>query len=148
MSALLRFFGVEALIEALLDRFNLGYLIRAIRAFLERLADERVDNRSLHDLVVAAASRAEILHPEGKGWEKYRMVFEAAVAAGHAWVREEAHDVAKTFGAWIDNEIQLAHAEITALARNHGTAILGSISARLDAYPEAAATLIRIGGTF
>lgn len=148
VKALLRFFGLDALLEAILERFNLPFLIRAIRAFLKRHADARVDNKKLHEIALAAASKAETLYPKGHGLKKYTMVFDALVAAGPAWVREEVDDVADAFESWIDDMIQLVHAEIEEAAEQYGSSMLGSWAGALQLYPEADRVVVAVGGTF
>lgn len=146
MDYVLKFLGVDRLLKAFLATFNLSYLFRAVLAFFERLSDKRVDNESLYHLTLAAAARAETLYPEGHGWEKYKMVFDFLVDAGSAWVKEEVDDVSKAFGSWIDDEIQLAHAEISKIVRTQGNAALGSMSELLNSYAEASKHLVRKDG--
>ena len=141
MKWLLQFIGIADLLEALLTRFNIPYLVRAMHAFLEALNDRRVDNEELHTVVLAAVSRAETFVPNGGGYSKYKAVVAATLAACGSWARDFAGDVADAFEARIDDEIQLAHREMEKILRDHGSAMLGSISATIDEYPHAAAAL-------
>lgn len=141
MNWILRFIGVDELLEALLRRFNLPYLVRALRAFLEALNDQRVDNEELHVVVLAAVARAETFVPSGGGYSKYKAVVAATLAASKAWVVQYAGDVLEAFESRIDDEIQLAHREMEKILRDHGNAKLASISATIDDYPHAAAAL-------
>lgn len=139
LKSILKWLSVDKLLEAVLEEFNLVFLVEAIIAFFSRLKDERVDNKTLYEITLAAAARAETLHPKGHGFEKYKMVFEGVAAEGKHWIKEEVDDVGDAFGAWIDDMIQVVHAKIEKVISAHGPAILGSMSARLDSFPNAAA---------
>lgn len=141
MKWVLKFVGVEELLEAVVKRFNIPFMLRALRAFVAAIADKRADNEALHTVALAAAARAEVLSPSGGGYEKYKAVFAAILAESKSWVIALVADVVDAFESRIDDEIQLVHREVELILREHGSAKLGEISASLDDYPMAVETM-------
>lgn len=138
---ILKWLGVHKLLEAVLEEFNLPFLFELLNAFLERWRDNRLDNQTLTEIVLASAAKAEVYYPDGHGWDKYEMVVKGAVASAHRWVKEEVDDVEKAFGSFIDDAIQLAHARIERVVAKAGNSILGAMAAKLDDIPEAFAVV-------
>lgn len=146
MSWLVRVFGLDRLLEAILREFNLAFAVSLFVDFFRRWLDERVDNKSLIDVGLAAAARAEVLSPDGGGTWKYEKVFDAMVAESKEWLREEIADVARAFAGTIDDAIQVVHAKVDRITKAHralgGTGTptaLGAMSVKLDRYANAPA---------